>query len=151
MKTQDTNLSIRPPRSPRVRLGGFVHLPRLIDKARAVSNDSAGDYVYGDGSLLDSEFFKLTGISSGEFLEEVSRGGGDWEVLQWVHENLSRPLAPFQIQSWSQWLETLPGLSLGARAWFAEYASNLTPAREDIGTLFEYLDIDDYVTFGGAA
>ncbi|MEJ1973364.1 MAG: DUF5069 domain-containing protein [Lacunisphaera sp.] len=30
------DLTRHPPRSPRTRLGGFVHLPRLIDKARAV-------------------------------------------------------------------------------------------------------------------
>ena len=29
------DLTQHPPRSPRVRLGGFVHLPRLLDKARA--------------------------------------------------------------------------------------------------------------------
>jgi hypothetical protein len=29
------NLTQRPPRSPRVRLGGYVLLPRLLDKGRA--------------------------------------------------------------------------------------------------------------------
>ncbi|MFD2255304.1 DUF5069 domain-containing protein [Luteolibacter algae] len=151
MKVVETNLSTRPPRSPRVRLGGFAHLPRLIDKARATANETAGDYVYGDDSLLDREFFNLTGISSEDFLAKVSEGGGDWDILQWVLEHLNRPMAPYEIQSWSQWLETLPGLSLGARAWFAEYASKLNPPREDVATLCDYLDIDDYLTFGGKA
>jgi len=151
MNTSETDLSVRPPRSPRVRLGGFVHLPRLIDKARAISNGTAGDYVFGDDSLLDNEFFKLTGITSEAFLQKVAAGGGDWEILQWVLDNLARPLAAFEIQSWSHWLETHPGLSLGARAWFAEYAGKIDPPREDIGTLFEYLDIDDHLAFGGAA
>ena len=29
------NLTQRPPRSPRVRLGGYTILPRILDKARA--------------------------------------------------------------------------------------------------------------------
>ena len=38
------NLTQRPPRSPRVRLGGYTILPRLLDKARAVIAGTAGEY-----------------------------------------------------------------------------------------------------------
>ncbi|HEX7632014.1 MAG TPA: DUF5069 domain-containing protein, partial [Lacunisphaera sp.] len=36
------DLTRHPPRSPRTRLGGYVQLPRLIDKARAVAAGTAG-------------------------------------------------------------------------------------------------------------
>ena len=55
------------------------------------------------------------------------------------------------LRAWSRWIETLPGLSIEARAWFAEFSAGLTPPRPDVGTLFEYLDLDDYVRFGGQA
>ncbi len=32
------DLTQRPPRSPRVRLGGYVILPRMLDKGRATIN-----------------------------------------------------------------------------------------------------------------
>ncbi|MDQ8184591.1 DUF5069 domain-containing protein [Pelagicoccus sp. SDUM812002] len=140
-----------PPRSARVRLGGFVHLPRLIDKARATLAGKLGVYVYGSESLLDQQFFDLTGISPEAFLDKVRDGSGDWAILQWVQANSHRPLQAFQIQAWSQWLETLPGLSPEARAWFAEFSQSLEPARPDVSTLFEYLDLDDFVRFGGHA
>ena len=38
------NLTQHPPRSPRVRLGGYTILPRLLDKARAVIAGTAGEY-----------------------------------------------------------------------------------------------------------
>lgn len=145
------DLSRRAPRSPRVRLGGFAHLPRLLDKARAQVAGTAGNYVYGDESLLDAEFFAFTGITADAFLERVAEGGGDLTLLQWVCDQASRPLHASEIETWSRWIETVPGLSPEARAWFAEYSSSLTPARPDVGTLFEYLDLDDYLAFGGRA
>lgn len=149
--TVKIDLSRRAPRSPRVRLGGFAHLPRLLDKARAQAAGTAGNYVYGDESLLDAEFFAFTGITSDAFLERVAEGGGDLALLQWVRDQTSRPLHASEIETWSRWIETVPGLSPEARAWFAEYSSSLTPPRPDVGTLFEYLDLDDYLAFGGQA
>lgn len=145
------DLTRTPPRSPRVRLGGFVHLPRLIDKAKAAAAGTLGVYTYGAESLLDQQFFDLTGISPEAFLEKASDDSGDWAILEWVRANSRQLLQAFQIQAWSHWLETLPGLSPEARAWFAEYSQSLEPVRPDVSTLFEYLDLDDYLSFGGKA
>lgn len=148
-KDSTTDLTLRAPRSPRVRLGGFAHLPRLIDKARAVSGKTSGIYIYGDESLLDAEFFRFTGISADSLLNRISLGGGDYEILEWVRENSDHALLPHQIEAWSRWIESVPGLSPEARAWFAEYSGSLDPPRPDVGTLFEYLDLDDFIQFGG--
>ncbi|MEO5656188.1 MAG: DUF5069 domain-containing protein, partial [Nitrospiria bacterium] len=40
------DLSREVPRSPRDRLGGLVHLGRMIDKARAKSAGTLSDYLY---------------------------------------------------------------------------------------------------------
>ena len=40
------DLTQHPPRSPRVRLGGFAHLPRLLDKARATLADWLEEHEY---------------------------------------------------------------------------------------------------------
>tara|TARA_R110002096_G_scaffold42144_27_gene113849 strand:+ start:483 stop:941 length:459 start_codon:yes stop_codon:yes gene_type:complete len=143
------DLTRRAPRSPRVRLGGFAHLPRLLDKARASLAGTLGVYVYGEESLLDTEFFRFTGLTPEALLDKVGEGGGDLEILEWVTAQTEHPLLPHQIQSWSTWIESVPGLSAEARAWFAEFSSSLSPPRPDVGTLFEYLDLDDHVRFGG--
>ncbi len=39
-----TDLTQRPPRSPRVRLGGYAILPRLLDKCRALLAGKVGEY-----------------------------------------------------------------------------------------------------------
>ena len=66
-------------------------------------------------------------------------------------DSAKRPLLPHEIDSWSRWIESVPGLSRDARAWFAEYSGSIDPPRPDVGTLFEYLDLDDYLQFGGRA
>src|SRR5512135_190240 len=40
------DLTKRPPRSPRVRLGGYVILPRMLDKGRAAVAGTPGEYHY---------------------------------------------------------------------------------------------------------
>ena len=65
------DLTQHPPRSPRVRLGGYAHLPRLIDKARAFAAGKNGDYNYN--CTLDRMFFEFAGLSHEAFLDEVKK------------------------------------------------------------------------------
>ena len=44
-----TDLTQRPPRSLHSRLGGFVILPRMLDKGRATLVKRNGDYNYNFG------------------------------------------------------------------------------------------------------
>ena len=37
------------------------------------------------------------------------------------------------------------------REWFTEQIKRLNPAREDLRGTFDYLDLDDHVSFGGEA
>ena len=61
------DLTQHPPRSPRVRLGGFVHLPRLLDKARAFA---AGNELYLPElrSRIRSIAFVSTGLVLATFI-----------------------------------------------------------------------------------
>ena len=49
-----TDLTQRPPRSPRTRLGGFAILPRMLDKGRAIIAGTNGEYKYA--CPLDQRF-----------------------------------------------------------------------------------------------
>src|SRR5258706_492567 len=67
------DLTRHPPRSPRSRLGGYAHLPRLIDKARAEAAGLNGDFHYiwrprvsesFHGKTSPAAFFWVTGFHS---------------------------------------------------------------------------------------
>jgi len=141
------DLTLHPPRSPRQRLGGFVHLPRLLDKVRAFAAGKNGEYIFP--CALDQRFFAFTGIDSAAFLEAVKAGKSDSQMLAWVREHLDPVRLPHEIIAWSDWLETQPPGDAKRHGFFAEEIKRLAPEREDIGTAFDRLELDDYVSFGG--
>lgn len=143
----EPDLTQHPPRSPRVRLGGFAHLPRLLDKARATLAGKQGDYVYG--AMMDRQFFGFTGIEAPVLLDAVKTGKSDTEMLAWVMEHLQPRRAPSEIAQWSSWLESFAPGGAAGHTWLAGKISGYGPQREDIRTYCEHLDLDDYVSFGG--
>lgn len=143
------NLTQRPPRSPRVRLGGYTILPRLLDKARATLAGTQGEYVYD--SLNDRRFFSFTGIKPESLLAQVKTGAGDWDLLLWVSEHATHKRSVLEISQWSDWTETVAFHDVAMREWFTEQIKRLNPAREDLRGTFDYLDLDDHVSFGGEA
>ena len=95
------NLTQRPPRSPRVRLGGYAILPRIIDKCRADIAGTLGEYAYN--CSLDRHFFNFTGIDANAFKAEVASGKGDGALLQWVTAQVGSKLSPWAIIQWSSY------------------------------------------------
>jgi hypothetical protein len=141
------DLTRHPPRSPRARLGGYVHLPRLIDKARAWAADKAGDYHYP--CPFDARFFAFTGLNADAFLAEVKAGKNDSGLLAYVQANAQPWRHAVDIARWSAWMEQLTPGSPDSREFFNEVHRKNAPHREDIVTWFDWLELDDFVMFGG--
>ena len=72
------DLTQHPPRSLRVRLGGYVHLARLLDKARA---EAGGHQIAGTlGRVLDARMgeqdcFLLVDIEEADLIGSGGRRG----------------------------------------------------------------------------
>lgn len=139
------NLTEHPPRSPRCKLGGYVHLPRLLDKARAVIAGKNGEFNYN--CPLDQHFFRFTDIDSDAMLAAIKEGKTDTEMLAWVEAKTTK--SPAEIKAWSSWLESHAASSADTHAWFADVIKTNAPGREDIVTFFDLLDLDDYHSYGG--
>lgn len=139
------DLTQHPPRSPRAKLGGYAHLPRLLDKARAFAAGKQGGYHYN--CPLDQRFFGFTGIDPEALLAEIKTGKSDTQMLAWVAVHTSRQ--PWEITAWSDWLARLGVGSAEMHEWFAEMIKGNAADREDITTFFDLLDLDDYVSYGG--
>lgn len=146
---QAPDLTRHPPRSPRTRLGGYVHLPRLIDKARALSFGKLGDFHYP--CPFDARFFAYTGLTAEAFLAEVKQGRSDAELLAYVQEKGQPKRHPAEIAAWSAWMEQLTPTVPEKRAFFNEVHQKNGPHRDDIATWFDWLELDDFVTYGGRA
>ena len=144
-----TDLTQRPPRSPRTRLGGFVILPRMLDKGRALIAGTMGEYKYA--CPLDQRFLDFAGIDPDALKVELTEGKGDGEILAWVLEHAKNKPNELEIQTWSKWAERRVPADIESRAHYNEMQSKLAPKREDVVTWFDMLDLDDYVSFGGKA
>ena len=144
------NLTQRPPRSPRVRLGGYVTLPRILDKGRADLAGMAGEYKYNNP--IDRHWFNFTGITPDALKAELASGKGDGEMLAWIEQNAPHKRAPWEVQQWSAYHnERSPDGDVETLEFFTRIVSGLSQTREDVKTWFDYLDLDDHVTFGGKA
>jgi hypothetical protein len=141
------DLTRHPPRSPRTRLGGYVQLPRLIDKARAVAAGKAGDFHYN--CPIDQRFLSFTGLNPEALFEVIKAGKSDSEILAYVNANASPKRQPSEITAWSAWFEQLTPTPPDTRAFFNEVHRKNAPQRHDIATWFDWLELDDYVTYGG--
>ena len=152
MKTQTSpiDLTQRPPRSFRVRLGNYVILARMLDKGRAALAGKNGEYKYN--STTDQRLVQFLGFDPDALLEELATGKSDGEILEWVQSHSKTPRAPWEIESWSAFMEKRgPDSDAETLAFFAEYLGVHSKTREDVKTWFEAIELDDYASFGGKA
>ncbi len=147
MTLRTPDLTKFPPRSPRVRLGGYVTLPRLLDKGRATIAGKQGEYHYN--CPLDKRFLEFVGINAAALKKQLAKSDG--EVLAWIEKHARHKRSPQEIAAWSAFAEQRVPMDMEMRAYFNENVSKIAPKREDIATFFDWLDLDDYVSFGGEA
>jgi Domain of unknown function (DUF5069) len=152
MKTQPyfIDLTQRPPRSLRVRLGNYVILARMLDKGRAALAKKNGEYNYNSGT--DQHLVRFLGFDPDAMLKELAAGKGDGEMLEWVQAHSKTPRASWEIEAWSAFMEKRgPDSDAETLALFAGYLGKFSRTREDVKTWFEAIELDDYVSFGGKA
>ena len=138
-----------PPRSPRVRLGGYVILPRMLDKGRASLSGKHGEYHYA--CPLDQRFLEFVGLDPNTIKKQLAAGKGDGEILEWIQKTSKNKRTDAEIAAWSEWVERRVPTGAESREYFNKLHTKTAPKREDVATWFDLLDLDDYVSFGGKA
>lgn len=144
---QPPDLTAQPPRSPRVRLGGFVLLPRMLDKARALLAGKAGEYNYA--CPLDQQFLQFAGVEAEALKREVAAGRSDSAILDWITANAAHRRTDAEIATWSAHQANRAPADTDSRQFFQETHAQIAPHRTDLATWFDLLDVDDFVSFGG--
>jgi hypothetical protein len=147
MQAPAPDLRQRAPRSPRQRLGGFVFLPRLLDKGRATLASTNGDYEYG--CLLDQRFFDFVVLEPEALEAQLAAGKSDAEVLQWILEHSGRELSPADIEAWSAQAERQVPSEAELRQVLSEQRHGHALESAERMTWFELLERNDRLSFGG--
>ncbi len=142
------DLTQRPPRSTRSRLGGYALLPRMLDKGRAEIAGKNGEFNYN--CPLDQHLINFLGFDPAALREELAKGSGDGDILEWLKTNAKHQHTPWEIEQWSDYMSRRgPDSDAQTLRYFAVALSKFTRTREDIKGWSDLLDLDDYVTFGG--
>ncbi|MEP6603603.1 MAG: DUF5069 domain-containing protein [Spartobacteria bacterium] len=130
------------PRSPYEKLGGFVHLPRLIDKAKLHRKGLLNGYNYKsvgfDKHLL--AFLKLDGDA---FEEAANRLDDDKQILKWVEENgVKHPSE--SIEEWNDAMISRHPDTAAKKARFTHFLKEAGGSgRKDIKTYFDLIEFDE--------
>ncbi|HEY9723838.1 MAG TPA: DUF5069 domain-containing protein [Oscillatoriaceae cyanobacterium] len=87
------------PRSPFAEVGGYVWLPRLLDKCRHVTSHPDATYMSLDASFLDQQFLRSLGLTSTQIVEWVREGLSDEAIAARVAEHCGHDATA--IAAWS--------------------------------------------------
>lgn len=124
-------------------------LPRMLDKGRAHIAGKVGDYIFN--SSLDKRFLGFVKIDAEALLSELVAGRVDGDVLTWIAETGGHRPSEWEVLQWSSFQEARTATSLKAREHATKQLAALAPHRTDVVTAFDFLDLDDHVSFGGRA
>lgn len=131
------------PRSPYDRLGGFVHLPRLIDKAKLHRKGLLdGGYNYKTVGF-DKHLLAFLKLDPDAFEEAANRLDNDEEILRWIDERAAKH-SPEEIERWNEAMISRHPDSAVKKARFLHVLKESGgAARTDIKTYFDLIEFDE--------
>jgi hypothetical protein len=130
------------PRSPYERLGGYVHLPRLIDKAKLHRKGLLNGYNYKTVGF-DKHLLAFLKIDGDDFEEAANRLEDDAAILKWVEENGTRHSTD-EIEEWNQHMISRHPDTAVKKARFVHFLKEAGgEGRQDIRTYFDLIEFDE--------
>ncbi len=128
------------PRSMRVKLAGYVHLARMIDKCRAVLAGTEGEYIYP--CPMDERLMEFAGITSEKFTAAVKANPTDDRVAAWFAE-VAQPHRPAELDEWNQQLLLRGPSSPESLERFKKYRDAVDPSRTDLTAWSDLQDLEE--------
>ncbi len=137
-KVTALNLNVAVPRSSKDTLAGIAHLPRMIDKARSLRNNTLGEYIYP--CPLDRHVLNFLATNPEDFadLAEVNDNG---QMAEWAEETgcfrtgKERDLLNGKI------LNRKPDAATMAE--FLDQKNQIDPTRTDVTTWADLRDLEE--------
>jgi hypothetical protein len=130
------------PRSPYEKLGGYVHLPRLIDKARLYRKGLLNGYNYKTVGF-DKHFLAFLKLNGDAFEEAANSLDDDAAILNWVERNGAKH-PPEAIEQWNEAMISRHPDTAAKKARFSHFLKEAGgEERNDIRTYFDLIEFDE--------
>jgi gluconokinase len=132
-------------RSPREKVGGFLHFGRMLDKIRlqaAGALPPGYNLGEGDGTCWDGRLCRFLRVDFEEVRRQTLAGGSDDEILRWCLEH-GRAVTDEEIMIFNAFLSK--------RGWRDEGTPSVEKLKQEIGlghredilTMFDAIDADE--------
>ena len=130
------------PRSPYAKLGGYAHLPRLIDKAKLHRKGLLDGYNYKTTGF-DKHLLAFLKVNADAFEEAANRLDDDQAILEWLQQHGSRHTDD-AIEQWNQAMISRHPDTPVKRARFLHFLKEAGGQdRKDIRTYFDLIEFDE--------
>jgi hypothetical protein len=130
------------PRSPYEKLGGYVHLPRLIDKARLHRKGLLDGYNYKTVGF-DKHLLAFLKVDGDAFEEIANTFADDAAILDWVRKNAVQHPAE-AIEQWNHVMISRHPDTAAKKARFLHFLKQAGGGgRKDIRTYFDLIEFDE--------
>ena len=130
------------PRSPYEKLGGYVHLPRLIDKARLHRKGLLDGYNYKTIGF-DKHLLAFLQLDPDRFEEVANSLDDDAAILGWIAQNGTQH-SPEEIEAWNHAMISRHPDTAVKRARFLHALKDAGgEGRQDIRTYFDLIEFDE--------
>ena len=128
------------PRSMRVKLAGYAHMARMIDKCRAVLAGTEGEYIYP--CPMDERLLEFAGLTSDQFTAAVKANPTDDGVSAWFAQAV-KPHTPAELEEWNRKLLARGPSSPESAARFKTYLDAVDPSRTDLTAWSDLQDLEE--------
>jgi Domain of unknown function (DUF5069) len=130
------------PRSPYQKLGGYVHLPRLIDKAKLHRKGLLNGYNYKTVGF-DKHLLAFLKLDPDVFEEAAHRLDDDDAIVHWIKEHGARH-SPEAVEEWNQVMVSRHPDTAVKKARFLHFLKEAGgEGRKDIRTYFDLIEFDE--------
>ena len=127
------------PRSPKTKMSGLVMVPRMIDKARAYTSKTLGEYIFP--CPLDKIILEFLGADCKEFTH-LAQKLTDEEIALWVNKKCLHRSQDDKERVNQKLLERKPDTQ---ENWdrFNELRDKINPTLKNITTWVDLIELDE--------
>lgn len=134
------DLRRQPPRSPREKSAGYVHLGRMLDKCRATLLGMQGEYIYP--CPMDQRLLDFAGFTAEQFTEAVKQTASDAKLVEWFRKT-AKPHGEAELEEFNQMILTRGPDTPEKQASFKKTRDTIDASRTDITSWADLLDLEE--------
>lgn len=128
------------PHSMRIKLEGYVHLARMIDKCRAVLAGTEGDYIYP--CPMDERLMEFAAVTADQFTAAVKANPSDEAVAAWF-TRMAKAHPSAELEAWNRMMLTRGPSTPEKQDYFNKLRDAVDPARTDLTSWADLQDLEE--------